>query len=326
MDRRAFIGVVTCGLVVVPLAAKTQAATTVRRIGWLAFGERPPAAVVEQRYPPLRELGWIEGQNLLIEYRYANNRAELLRPFAEELVQLKVELIVTQGTAATQEAKNATTTIPIVMYSAGDPVGAGLVASLARPGGNITGLSLLGPDTEAKLLSLLRELLPATQRVGELFNSTNPYFTAARKRLEEAYQSLGMQPIFVAVTRANELEDAVADVARQRAHALHVPDDDLFLNSVSRIMRAALRYALPTIVDRSAYLEGGGLLSYGFSLAELRRRGAAFIDKILRGAKPADLPIEQPTQFELGINLKTAKALGITVPQSLLLRADQVVQ
>ena len=325
MDRRAFIGAVTCGLVVVPLAAETQPARTVRRIGWLAFGERPPPAEVEQRYPPLRELGWIEGQNLLIEYRYANNRAELLRSFAEELVRLKVELIVTQGTAATQEAKNATTTIPIVTYSA-DPVGTGLVASLAWPGGNITGFSLLSPDADIKLLSLLRELLPATQRVGELVNSTNPYFTAARRRVEEAYQSLGMQPIFVAVTRANELEDAVADVARQRAHALHVPDDDLFLNSVSQIMRAALRFALPTIVDRSAYLEGGGLLSYGFSLGELRRRGAAFIDKILRGAKPADLPIEQPTQFELGINLKTAKALGITVPQSLLLRSDQVVQ
>jgi putative ABC transport system substrate-binding protein len=212
------------------------------------------------------------------------------------------------------------------MYSAGDPVAVGLVASLARPGGNVTGNSLLGPESNAKRLSLLRELMPAVQRVGELEPSANPIFRRLRNDLEQAYRSLGVQPIFVEVARASELEDAVANVARQRAQVLHVPNDDLFVDNRIAIMRAAMRYGLPTIVDRYELLEAGGLLYYSFSDAPLRRRGAAFIDKILRGAKPADLPVEQVTQFELGINLKTANALGVSVPQSLLLRADQVIR
>jgi len=326
MDRRAFISMLAFGVVASPLTARAQTATKVRRIGWLMFGDPPPPAVLEQRNAPLRELGGIEGQNLLIERRNANNRIELLRPLAEELVRLKVELIVTHGTNVTLAARNATANIPIVMYSAGDPVAAGLVASLARPGGNVTGNSLLGPETNAKRLSVLRELLPAAQRVGELEPSSNPIFRTLRKDLEQAYRSLDMQPIFVEVAQASELEDAVANAARQRAQVLHVPNDDLFVDNRVAIMRAALRYALPTIVDRYGLLEAGGLLYWNFSEAEVQRRGAAFIDKILRGAKPGDLPIEQVTQFELGINLKTANALGITIPQSLLLRADRVIR
>lgn len=305
------------------LSTIAQTAKPVRHIGWLAPGERPLPAVLERRSAALSELGWIEGQNLLIEERFG--RAELMPALAEQLVRLNVEIIVTQGTTATLAAKNATTTVPIVMWSAGDPVGAGLVASLAHPGGNITGYALLSPESDAKRLALLRDLLPATQRVGELVNPTNPYFRAARKNLEQAYRSLGMQPIFVDVARAGQLEDAVADVARQRAQALHAPNDDLFVDNANGIMRAALRHALPTVVDRNELFEAGGLLSYTFNVAELVRRGAAFIERILRGAKPADLPVEQPTQFKLGINLRTAKALGITV-QSLLLRADEIIQ
>jgi putative ABC transport system substrate-binding protein len=326
MDRRAFIRALASGPLLAPLAATAQTTASVRRIGWLAVGDPPPPHVIEQRYPPLKALGWIEGKNLIVEQRYANNSAERLRVLADELVRLDVELIVTQGTAATLAAKNATTTIPIVMYSAGDPVGAGLVASLAKPGGNVTGYALLSPESDAKRLSLLRELLPATQRVGELVNSTSPYQALARARVEQAYRTLGMQPIFVEVARASEIDDAVADVARQRAQALHVPNDDLFFNNLGTVMRAASKHALPTVVDRSEFLEAGGLLSYGFSLVELRRRGAAFIDKVLRGANPAALPVEQPTQFEIGINLKTAQTLGITVPQSLLVRADVVIR
>ena len=322
MDRRTFIRIVAYGVVALPLAAIAQTATKVRRIGWLMAGELPSSDVLEQRNAPLRKLGWVEGKNLLIERRYASNNAELLKPLAEELVRLQVELIVTHGTNVTLAARSVTLTIPIVMYSSGDPVAAGLVASLARPGGNVTGNSLLGSESNAKRLSLLRELMPTVQRVGELEPSGNPIFRALRKDLEKAYRSLGVQPIFVEVARASELEDAVATVVRQRAQVLHVPNDDLFLDNRVAIMRAALRYALPTIVDRYAILEAGGLLYYSFSEAELQRRGAAFIDKILRGAKPGDLPIEQVTQFELGINLKTANALGITIPQSLLLRAD----
>jgi len=322
MDRRTFISMLAYGVAASPLGMRAQTATTVRRIGWLMAGELPSPDVLEQRNAPLQKLGWIEGRNLLIERRYANNKTELLKPLAEELVRLQVELIVTHGTNVTLAARSVTSTIPIVMYSSGDPVAAGLVASLARPGGNVTGNSLLGSESNAKRLSLLRELMPTVQRVGELEPSGNPIFRALRKDLEKAYRSLGVQPIFVEVARASELEDAVANVARQRAQVMHVPNDDLFLDNRVAIMRVALRYALPTIVDRYAILEAGGLLYYNFSEAELQRRGAAFIDKILRGAKPGDLPVEQVTQFELGINLKTANALGITVPQSLLLRAD----
>jgi putative ABC transport system substrate-binding protein len=274
----------------------------------------------------LRELGWIEGQNLLLEQRYTNGRAELLRPFAEELVRLKVELIATRGTDAAVAAKNSTTTIPIIMYSAGDPVRAGLVSSLARPGGNITGFSIVSPELDAKRLALLRELLPAVQRVGALENSTNPYYRAAREDFEQACRSLDVQPIIIEVAKVGELENAIAEMARRRAHALFVPADSIFNANRVPIMIAALRYALPTIVVGRDMLEAGALVSYAHTDAEQNRRYAGFVDRILRGAKPADLPVEQPTRFELGINLKTAKALGITIPQALLLRADEVIQ
>ena len=326
MDRRTFIGAVAAGIIAAPLAASAQTATTVRRIGVLSSGARPTPALLQQIYAPLSELGWTEGKNLLIERRYANGRAELLRPFAEELVRLKVEIIVTIGTAATLAAKNATTTIPIVMSSAGDPVRTGLVASLARPGGNITGFSIVGPELDAKRLALLRELLPGLQRVGVLENSTNPYWRAVRKEFEQACRSLGLQPIIIEVAAAGELENAIAEMARRRAQALFVQSDGLFDNNRVPLMSAALRYALPTIGTSKEILEAGALVFYAPNEAEQYQRYAAFVDRILRGAKPADLPIEQPTRFELGINLKTAKALGITIPQSLLLRADEVIQ
>jgi ABC-type uncharacterized transport system substrate-binding protein len=233
---------------------------------------------------------------------------------------------VTEGTVATLAAKSATNTIPIVIRSSGDPVSTGLVASLARPGGNITGYSIVGPGTDAKSISLLRELVPSMQRMGVLENSANPYNRVARKDFEEACRRAGIHPIFLEVASTAELESAVAEAVRQRAQALFVQLEPLFFENRVEIARAALRHALPTLVQGKKFLEAGGLISYTFSWAELRRRGAAFIDKILRGAKPRDLPIEQPTQFELGINLRTAKELGITVPQSLLLRADEVIQ
>ena len=326
MDRRAFIGGVSCALILVPLAARAQTGTTIRRIGVLGSGAQPTPDEFLQAYAPLRELGWVEGKNLLVERRYANGRAELLRPFAEELVRLKVELIATNGTDATLAAKNATTTIPIIIWSAGDPVRTGLVASLAQPGGNITGYSFVAPELDAKRLSLLHELLPTAQRVGVLENSTNPIFGVKQKETEPLYRSLGMQTIIVEVAAASDLENAVAEMARRRAQVLVLAADSLFRVNRVLIMNAALRYALPTMVEGGDMLEAGGLLSYAVSLAEANHRHAAFIDKILRGAKPADLPIEQPTKFELGINLKTAKALGITVPQSLLLRADEVIR
>ncbi len=326
IDRRTFIGATVAGIIVAPLAASAQTTTTVRRIGFLSSGARPTPAELHGESAPLRELGWVEGKNLLIERRYTNGRAELLQPLAEELVRLKVELIVTFGTNATLAAKNATTTIPIVIKSAGDPARIGLVASLARPGGNITGYSIISPELNVKRLALLRELFPDMQSVAWLENSANPYFRAARIDLEQACRSLGIQPIFVQVAAAGELPDAVAEAARQRARALLVPTDTLFYENRTEIMRAALEHSLPTMAQRRTVLEDGALIAYDPTQAEENSRNAAFIDRILRGAKPADLPIEQPTKFELVINLKTAKALGITVPQTLLLRADEVIE
>ena len=321
-----FIGAVAAGMIAAPLAASAQTATTVRRIGVLSPDPLPSQADIQEEAPPFRALGWVEGQNLLVERRYANYRTELLRPFAEELVRLKVEIIVTWGTAATLAAKNATTTIPIVIGTAGDPVRAGFVASLSRPGGNITGFSIVGPEIDAKRLALLRELLPGLQRVGVLELSTNPYHRVVRKEFEQACRSLGLQPIFVEIAAAGEMENAIAEMARQRAQALYVQADGLFEDSRVPLMNAALTYALPTLAGKKVMLEAGALVSYVVTQAEQDQRHAAFVDRILRGAKPADLPIEQPTKFELGINLKAAKALGITVPQTLLLRADEVIQ
>ncbi len=326
MDRRTIIRALGISLfLAAPLAAREKPSPT-RRIGVLGSGAQPTPAELLRAYAPLRELGWVEGVNLLVERRYANGRAELLRPYAEELVRLKVELIATNGTDAALAAKNATSTIPIVIWSAGDPVRTGLVASLARPGGNITGYSIVSTELDAKRVALLRELLPTAQRVGVLENSTNPIFRVKRKENEPLYRSLGMQTIIVEVAAANELENAVGEMARRRAQVLVLAADSLFRANRVLIMGAALRYALPTMVEGGDMLQAGGLLSYAASLAELNYRHAAFIDKILRGAKPADLPIEQPTKFELGINLKTAKALGIAIPKTLLLRADEVIQ
>jgi putative ABC transport system substrate-binding protein len=326
MDRRTVIGVLAAGIIAAPLASKAQTAPAVRRIGFLGSGARPTAVELHEGDAPLRALGWVEGKNLLFERRYANGRAELLRPLAEELVRLNVELIVTFGTDATLAAKNATTTIPIVIKSAGDPARSGLVASLARPGGNITGYSIISPELNAKRLALFRELLPGVQRIGWLENSTNPYYRATRKDLEQVCRSLAIQPIFVQVAAASEVQEAVAEAARQQAQALFVPIDTLFYETRAEIMRAALKHALPTMAQRITVLEDGALIAYDPTLGEENDRNAAFIDRILRGAKPAELPIEQPTKFELIINLKTAKALGITIPPSLLLRADEVIQ
>jgi putative ABC transport system substrate-binding protein len=326
MDRRRFIGIISCSLLGAPLNARAQPATRVRRIGVLSYSTQPTPAELRETWAPLREFGWIEGRNLIIERRYANGNAELLPSFAEELIRLKVEIIVTNGTIATVAAKNTTMSIPIVMFSSGDPVRAGLVASLARPGGNVTGFSIMAPELDTKLLALLHELLPDARRVGVLVNTTNPVSSVRLKETEHVYSSLGLQPFFIDVASSNDLENAVAEVTRRRGQALVVVADSLFLSYKGAIMRAALRFALPTVVEGRELLEAGGLLSYDVSAPEQYRRVAALLDKILRGAKPADLPIEQPTRFTLLVNLKTARTLGITVPQSLLLRADEVIQ
>jgi putative ABC transport system substrate-binding protein len=269
----------------------------------------------------------VEGENLHVERRYANNRPEALPSLAEELVRARVEVIVTIGTPGTLAAKRATTTIPIVFQSAADPVLAGLVISLARPGGNVTGFSIAGPEVAAKYLSLLKELLPALRRIGVLEVSTNPYFRASRAQFEHTCRALGVEPIFVEIAAADEIAGAVAQLVGQRPQALLLRSDPFLSQHRFEIVDAATKRGLPTLAENpDVAREAGALVAYSETQDEATRRSASYVDRILRGAKPADLPVEQPTQFELVINLKTARALGLTIPQSMLLRADEVIR
>ncbi len=323
MDRRAFMAVLVGSLLVAPLPILAQQAGKVRRLGILTAGTISSNWAIF--FETLRDLGWIEDQNLLIERRPAGGKAELVPGLAAELVQLRVDVIVAEGAVASVAAKNGTTTIPIVTIT-GDPVRINLVASMSRPGGNITGSSTIAPELAAKRLELLRELRPTATRVAELVDPANPYIRLIRKEDEQAYRSLGMQPIFVDVPDAAQLEKVIAEVARMRADALIVRSDPLFTSNRDQIASLALKHALPTMAEGKLFVSAGCLASYAPASVAIGRATAVFVDKILKGAKPGDLPIEQPTKFEPVINLKTAKALGITIPQSLLLRADEVIQ
>ena len=324
MNRRTFIRTISLCWLATPLVPRAQPAGKMRRIGLLMVEEFSPDQRQRIR-AALRERGWTEGGNLVIESRSARGNVQLLRGLADELVKLNVELIVGAGTAATTAAKNATTRIPIVIYAAGDPVGTGLVASLARPGGNVTGTTTMTPEIATKRLELVHELLPAAARIGELENSNNPLFRVTRDARERSYRLVGLQPIFIEVAAIGEIENAVFEVARRGGKALIVSPDPLFGEGAEQLGRAAQRTGLPLIVESGAFTEGA-VVSFSISWDELNRQFASFVDRILKGANAADLPVEQPTKFELGINLKTAKALGITVPQSILRRADEVIQ
>jgi putative ABC transport system substrate-binding protein len=325
MSRRSFCWTLA-GVLATPGIAIAQASKVVRRIGVLESGSPETPEDIYEQAKPLRELGWVEGQNLRVERRYDNGRFETLQPLAEELVHAQVEIIVTGGTAATLAAKRATTTIPIVFRAAGDPVLLGLVASLARPGGNVTGYSIATPEVTAKYLTLLKELLPGLRRIGMLWSAANPYYRAVRGQYEQVCQSLGLEPIIVEIGTAGETVDTViAQLVRQRAQALVLPSDSF--SHRSEIVAAATKHGLPTMADDSDMVrQAGVLIAYSATWAEQDRRRAEYIDRILRGTKAADLPVHQPTKFELVINLKTAKALGITVPKQLLMRADEVIQ
>jgi len=325
MDRRTFIRIFAAGLVAAPLGPGAQNVGPVRRIGVLSPGPTLPPAEYQGVWVPLRELGWIEGQNLVFERRWAEGKRERLGLLAQELVRLSVDLIVTIGADATVAAKNATASIPIVMLSTGDPVGSGLVASLAYPGGNVTGISMVAPELDAKRVAMLHELVPGLQRVGVLADPTTAIAGFSRKDSEQAIRSLGMQPIVVEVSAIDGVEEAIAEVVRRQGQALVVHDDVLFNRNQVKVMSAVLSHRLPAAVEGRGMLEAGGLISYENDRADQIKRFALLVDRILRGASPADLPIEQPTRFKLMINLKTAKTLGITVPQSLQLRADEVI-
>jgi len=311
-------------LALAPLVAEAQPAEKLARIGYLSLGSAAdtPKALLQG----LRELGYVEGQNLVIEYRYTEGKAERLPDLAEELVSLKVDIIVAGGTPLPLAAKRATTTIPIVMTSAGDPVGSGLVASLAKPGGNVTGLSTFTRDLAAKRLQLLKEVVPVISRVAVLWNAANPYAVLNMRETEAAARTLGLQVQSVEVRGPDDIETGFSTAIRWRAGAFIVVDYPVTYLHRTRIADLAARNQLPAMYGFRQYAEAGGLMAFGTSLADLSRRAATYVDKILKGAKPADLPVEQPTQFELVINAKTAKALKLTIPPSVLLRADQVIE
>ena len=314
----------TSSLLVAPLIAFAQSPGTVRRLGILSAG-----TITRSNWAPfletLRELGWIEGQNLLVELRSAGGKADLVPGLTAELVELKVDLIVATGAVASLAAKNATTTVPIVSQS-GDPLLIGLVTSMSHPGGNITGVSMVAPELAAKRLEVLQELRPTAMLVAELVDPANPYTKLIRKEDEQAYRSLGMQPIFVDVADAVQLDRIIAEVAGMRVDALIVRADPIFAANRQQIASTALKHALPTVAEGRQFVSAGCLASYAPNYSGQGRGMAILVDKILKGARPGDLPIEQPTKFELAINLKTAKVLGVAIPQSLLLRADEIIQ
>jgi ABC-type uncharacterized transport system substrate-binding protein len=329
MHRRTFLCGLTLGALAAPLAADAQQAGKVPRIGFLSLtspSDRP--FLLDAFRQRLRELGWVEGQNTVIDYRYAEDRVDRLPDLAAELVRLKVDLIIASaGTQVATAAKNATETIPIVMIFVRDPVGTGLIASLARPGGNVTGASgTAGLEMFAKQLDLLKETVPKIRRVAILSNPANAYHQLAIREVNVAARSLGVQLQLLEARGPNEFDGAFAAMAKERVGALLVLSDAIFSSHRTRLADLAARSRLPAAYGVRESVEAGGLMSYGPSLLDSYWRAATYVDKILKGAKPADLPVEQPTKFELVINMKTAKALGLTIPQSVLLRADQVIE
>ncbi|MGH2360820.1 MAG: ABC transporter substrate-binding protein, partial [bacterium] len=333
MHVTAFIAVVIAllavAVLVVPRAGEAQQAANIPRIGFLSassLSDPRTLRFLEAFRQGLRELGYAEGQNIAIESRFAEGKWDQLPGLAAELVRVKVDVIVTYTTPATQAAKQATGTIPIVVATVIDPVAAGLVASLAHPGGNITGLSQMVPELVGKQLEVLKEVAPKISRVALLSNPANPAHALAIRDVKAAARSLGVQLQLLEARGPSEIESAFAAMTTERAGAVIVLVDSMLIDHRTRIADLAARRRLPTVSATIETAEAGGLMAYGPSVRDMFRRAAAYVDKILKGAKPADLPIEQPTKFELVINLRTARALGLTIPQSLLFRADEVIQ
>ena len=328
MDRRTFIGGVAFGVCAAPLAIRAQQPGKVYRIGFLGIANASSwASQIAALRQGLRELGYEEGRNLVIEYRWAEQDLDRLPKFAAELVSLKVDLIVTHGTPGSRAAKQATMTIPIVMAAVGDPVRSGLVASLARPGGNLTGNSILEFDLRLKRLELMKEVVPNVTRVGLLYapgTQTGAGEEASARALKGATVSLGMQIHRFGIREPSDIANALAAMVKERTDALLVELDAPLVPHYGEIARLAVQHRLPTVGGAKQFVEAGGLFAYGANVEEAYRHAAVYVDKILRGAKPADLPIEQPTTYVLTINLQTAKALGLKIPQSLLLRAEVI--
>jgi putative ABC transport system substrate-binding protein len=325
-SRREFITLLGSAAAAWPLAVRAQQAAKLPTIGFLVAGTPSShgqwvAAFVQR----LRELGWIEGRTITIEYRWAEGRSERFAEIAAEFVRRKVDVIVTSATEAVVAAKQATSVIPIVIAAAGDPVGTGLVASLARPGGNVTGLSIQQTDVAAKRLELLREIVPGLRRLAILGNVSGPAVVLDMREAEAAARTLGMEVITSEIRRGEDIAPAFAAL-KGRAEALYLPIDPLVNTHRFRINTLALAARMSTVHTSREWVEVGGLMSYGANVPDLFRRAANYVDKILRGAKPGDIPVEQPSKFDLIINLTTARALDLEVPPTLLARADEVIE
>jgi putative ABC transport system substrate-binding protein len=328
MDRRTFLGTLAGGLLVAPLVAEAQRAPPkVAKIGVLASATVSSLLVeIEPFKQSLRERGWNEGQNLTLVFRSADGHYERLPAQARELLDLAVDVIVTDATASTRAALQVTKTVPIVMAAAGDPVGTGFAKSLARPGGNVTGVSFFMLEINAKRLELLKEAAPRIARVAVVYNPLNPADESAIVAIETTAKTLHVRIERLEVRAPADVETVFSGLRRQRVDAVMVVEDRMIRMQLLRVVEAALREKLPTVFFLPDYVVAGGLMSYAPNRPDLWRRAARLTDKILRGAKPGDLPIEQPTNVEFAINLKTAKALGLTIPPSLLQRADQVIE
>lgn len=325
-SRRAFLVTTAGGLLGVPFVAGAQSARRIYRVGFL--WDRPAVwpHALEGFHRGLRDLGWIEGQNIVVEYRWAEGRFDRLPELAAELVRLKVDVIVAPTSIYTGAAKRATTTIPIVFASHADPINSGHVASLARPGGSITGLTIVMSETSAKSLEVLKEVVPGLLRVAVLWDPATPSHGPALRAVESTGRALGLQLQALGVRTAAEFDSAFSAMVRDRAGGVLVLSTPLFISGARQLAHLAITHRLPSMFGPSEHAEAGGLLSYGPDRAVLFRRAASYVDRILKGARPGDLPVEQATTFELAINLKTAKALGVTIAPSMLARAALVIE
>jgi ABC-type uncharacterized transport system substrate-binding protein len=329
IENRKWVGLfaIIVALMVCGVKAQAQQPTKVPRVGFLTANDFSAlAARIEALRQGLRELGYVEGKNIVIEYRYAEGKLDRLPALAAELVRLKVDIIVSAGPQSTRAVKEATVTIPIVMAFDFDPVGNGFVASLARPGGNITGLSTLAPEISGKQLELLKEIVPGLSRVVILGNSTDPGNAQVVGETERAAVALGVHHLYLDVRAPADIETAFRAARKGRADAVLSLSSFLFISQRKQLVDLAVKSRLPAIYDRREYVEDGGLMSYGVSQPDLFRRAATYVDKILKGAKPADLPVEQPKKFDFIINLKAAKQIGLTIPPNVLARADRVIK
>jgi putative ABC transport system substrate-binding protein len=327
MKRREFITLLGGAAATWPLVARAQQAAKIPRIGLLSPFSPANTAIWHKAFlRGLRDLGWVDGKNIAIEYRYAEGRNDHLPGLIADLARLKVDIIVTTVTIDTLAAKNAANAIPIVMVAAGDPVATGIVASLARPGGNITGLSQMATDLTGKRLELLKEIAPNISSMAVLLNPDNPISRLSGNEIDLPARKMKVEVHLLEVRSIGDLNKAFQQAAKARMDALAIMPDPVFVTNLKRIADFAIQNRLPSMFHLREFADVGGLMSYGVDRTDLFRRAAIFVDKLLKGASPANLPIEQPTKFELAINLKTANALGLTVPPSLLAIADEVIE